>query len=149
MSTDNTNEQNDVVEETLERQAPVFDTRVATKNKILYLIVDDGTKEGKKVKFEIRPITSDVYLNVQAEQEKLKNMQKVQSSAKSELNKAKEIMKAGEVIDKLIMPIVTPNKPFRDWVKATLDSGAYVVYRQVMNAIINLAYDGIEKQPQS
>lgn len=125
--------------------APVFDTRAATKNKELYLILDDGTKAGKKVRFEITPVSSDVFLNIQAEQEKLQALQKAQGSSKSELNKAKELMKAYAIIDDLIMPLVQPNKPFRDWAKKTLDSGAYVAYRQVMSTIIEMAYDGIRK----
>ncbi len=54
-------------------------------------------------------------------------------------------MKAYAIIDDLIMPLVQPNKPFRDWAKKTLDSGAYVAYRQVMSTIIEMAYDGIRK----
>lgn len=136
MSTEETTEQTNI---------PVFDTRAATKNKELYLILDDGTKEGKKVRFEVTPVSSDVFLNIQAEQQKLQALQKAQGSSKSELNKAKELMKAYVIIDDLIMPLVQPNKQFRDWAKKTLDSGAYMAYRQVMSAIIEMAYDGIRK----
>lgn len=136
MSTAETTEQTNI---------PVFDTRAATKNKELYLILDDGTKEGKKVRFEVTPVSSDVFLNIQAEQQKLQALQKAQGSSKSELNKAKELMKAYVIIDDLIMPLVQPNKQFRDWAKKTLDSGAYMAYRQVMSAIIEMAYDGIRK----
>lgn len=129
--------------------APVFDTRAATKNKELFLILDDGTKEGKKVRFEVTPVNSDVFLNIQAEQQKLEALQKAQGSEKSEFNKAKKLMEAYDIIDNLIMPLVKPNKPFRDWAKKTLDRGAYVVYRQVMIAITEMAYDGIRKTTES
>lgn len=138
------NDENQIASDEIDT-GTVFDTRSATKKKVIYLILDDGTPEGNKVKFDISPLTSDVYMAVVAKQREIEKVQQAMESGKSDTNKTRLLMDMTKTVDDMLMPIITPRKPFEDWVHDTLNKGAYMAYRNVMNTVIKLAFDDVKQ----
>lgn len=111
--------------------APILDTRGATKNHPFYLIVENGTPEGKTLEFNVRPMDSAAYLRIMSLRDKIQAL-------RSKDPTDKQVKQMADELDKLLIPLIVPNKEFTEWVKKTLDNGAYVAYRTVMDTVIEI-----------
>lgn len=115
----------------VDSNVPILDTRGAVKSHPFRLIVDDGTPEGRTVEFNVRPMDSAAYLRIMNLRDKIAALRTKDPSDK-------QVKEMADELDKLLIPLVVPNKEFKDWIKSTQDTGAYVAYRTVMDTVIQI-----------
>lgn len=86
----------------------VIDTRNASRPKPFAITVDDGTPEGKRLEFTIKPLTADSYLDIIAYQKQLSNLGKPGASRE-------EIKEGRAAVDAIIRPLIEPADIFTEW----------------------------------
>lgn len=112
----------------------ILDTRGMSEVKSFTMIVDDGTPEGEKLDFTIKPLTSDSYLKMVENQAKLQSL-------KDKGVTAKTLSAAQKVMDDIVTPLIEPADVFHDWAET---AGGFA-YRAVMDRVTALAIPKVEK----
>lgn len=118
----------------------ILDTRSVNKPKIFALILDDGTPEGRKVTFEVQPLTSDLYFKINEQQAKIKAL-----TDKGSALTRRELQTLQKTVDDIVIPLVTPADEFKKY----LDSATEVGRRMVLDNIAVLAFPKVRVDSQT
>lgn len=89
----------------------ILDTREASREHAFALILDDGTSEGEKVTFTIKPLTLDVYMKIRENQQKLMALDGKPSK--------KAMQESQKIIDSAVIPLVEPADRFTEFLDTT------------------------------
>lgn len=117
----------------------VLDTRNVSKAHKFALITDNGTEDGARKVFTIRPMGSDAYMQILDMKTKAQALQK---QGKASTEKIQE--KYTQDIYDLIAKLVTPQKEFQAIVQKMKAANAGFGYHMLMDNLSNMIMPDIE-----